>query len=121
MSASLFPGATPHPSGFQQVSPLDVKDRLGELRLIDVREPDEFVGALGRVSGAELVPLGGVDGAARSWSREAPLLVICRSGGRSGRAATALAGMGFTRVYNLTGGMLLWNELGYPVVTGPVG
>jgi rhodanese-related sulfurtransferase len=42
--------------------------------------------------------------------------MVCRSGARSGRAAAALLGMGFTDVTNLTGGMLAWNAAGLPVV-----
>lgn len=75
-------------------------------RIIDVREPDEFVGELGHLPEAELHPLGGLLGAAEAWSREAPLLLVCRSGGRSSRAAVALAQLGFSQLYNLRGGML---------------
>ena len=88
---------------------------LGEFRLVDVREPDEFTGELGHVAGAELVPLGDVAAAAAGWDREAPLVVLCRSGGRSGRAATALEQLGFKRVASMAGGMLRWNALGQPV------
>ena len=62
-----------------------------DVRRIDVREPDEFSGPLGHLPGAELVPLGTLEAVARSWSRETPLLLICRSGARSGRAAGYLA------------------------------
>lgn len=74
--------------------------------LIDVREPDEFTGPLGHLAGAELVPLPTVEATAQGWSRDAPLVLICRSGGRLAKAATALAARGFTRLYNLAGGML---------------
>lgn len=115
-----FPTSSPHPAGFYQVSPAEVRDQVRSLRRIDVRELDEFTGPLGRISGAELVPVGVVATAALPWDRHQPLLLICRSGARSGRAAAALAGLGFTEVYNLVGGMLMWNELGLPVETGPV-
>ncbi|WP_223638225.1 rhodanese-like domain-containing protein [Corallococcus sp. EGB] len=103
---------TPHP--YQDVTPSQL-DTLGpEVRRIDVREPDEFTGPLGHLPGAELVPLGTLEAAAASWPRERPLLLICRSGGRSAKAAQALARGGFQRLYNLAGGMLAVREPGAP-------
>ncbi len=84
-------------------------------RLVDVREPGEFDGELGHVPGAELVPLGAIEGVAERWDRASPLLLICRSGGRSGKAALALAARGFGKVASLRGGMLAWNALRLPV------
>lgn len=75
-------------------------------RWIDVREPVEFDGPLGHLPGSELIPLAGLEAAAASWDREIPLLLICRSGARSGRAASALHQMGFKSLYNLAGGMV---------------
>jgi rhodanese-related sulfurtransferase len=86
-------------------------DTLGpEVRRIDVREPDEFEGPLGHLPRAELVPLGTLEAACATWSREAPLLLICRSGRRSVTAAELLARHGFGRLYNLKGGMLAVRE-----------
>lgn len=99
---------TPHP--YQDLTPSQL-DTLGpEVRRIDVREPDEFTGPLGHLPGAELVPLGTLESAAASWPREQPLLLICRSGGRSAKAAQALARGGFQHLYNLVGGMLAVRE-----------
>jgi rhodanese-related sulfurtransferase len=105
-----------HPDGWHDVAPAVAAqaDWTGARR-IDVREPEEFTGNLGHVPGAELVPLATVEAAARDWDRAAPVLVICRSGGRSGRAASALRAMGFERVYNLRGGMLAYTDLMLPV------
>lgn len=86
----------------------------GAARLIDVREPHEYSGELGHVAHSELVPLATVNDAAAKWDREQPLVMICRSGARSGRAAAALAAMGFKSVHNMVGGMLAWNEAGLP-------
>ncbi|MHA7633948.1 rhodanese-like domain-containing protein [Corallococcus sp. M7] len=99
---------TPRP--YQDLTPSQL-DTLGpEVRRIDVREPDEFTGPLGHLPGAELVPLGTLEAAAASWPREQPLLLICRSGGRSAKAAQALAQRGFQHLYNLVGGMLAVRE-----------
>ncbi|RKG60286.1 rhodanese-like domain-containing protein [Corallococcus sp. CA054B] len=99
---------TPHP--YQDLTPSQL-DTLGpEVRRIDVREPDEFTGPLSHLPGAELVPLGTLEAASASWPREQPLLLICRSGGRSSKAAQALAQRGFKHLYNLAGGMLAVRE-----------
>jgi glyoxylase-like metal-dependent hydrolase (beta-lactamase superfamily II) len=86
--------------------------------LIDVREQDEFRGELGHVPGSQLVPLSTVVKSARQWSKEQPIVLICRSGGRSGKAAAQLVAAGFRRVASLQGGMLKWNAEHLPVARG---
>jgi rhodanese-related sulfurtransferase len=72
-----------------------------EVLVLDVREPDEFGGELGHVAGAELVPLHVVGAAAAVLPRERPIVTVCRSGGRSGKAALELLGSGLGRVASL--------------------
>lgn len=93
-------------AGVPEVTPAWVQQHLGEFRVIDVREPHEL--ASGAIEGAENVPLAGVRGAAEAWDRQQPLVTVCRSGGRSGRAARELEGLGFVRVASMAGGMLAW-------------
>ena len=104
-----------------ELSPREALARKTELRFVDVREPGEYVGPLGHIDGAELLPLGRVVNDTAQWSREQPLLLICHSGGRSGRAAAALSELGFSTVYNLVGGMLAWEAAGLPRVHTPPG
>jgi sulfur-carrier protein adenylyltransferase/sulfurtransferase len=105
----------PTPWGWREIPVRDAAEALAEVRVIDVREPSEYTGPLGHIAGAELVPLGTVASAAAGWSREQPLLLVCRSGGRSGHAARALRQLGFATLYNLSGGMMAWNDAGLPV------
>lgn len=101
---------------FTDLSPLDVYSRPpGGPRLVDVREAHELDGELGHIRGVEHVPLATVAQAAAAWDRDAEIVVICRSGGRSARAAEQLAALGFRRVLNMAGGMLAWNAAGLPV------
>lgn len=93
--------------------------RRSTARLVDVREPDELVGDLGAICGVECVPLGTVEQAARGWDRDQEVVLICRSGARSGRVAASLARLGFTRVMNLTGGMIAYRSAGLPVHSEP--
>jgi sulfur dioxygenase len=96
-------------------SPQEVATIAGRVRLVDVREPSEFVGELRHVAGAELVPLATVLERAAAWPKHEPIVCVCRSGNRSGRAAEALVALGFADVTNMAGGMLAWNEAGLPV------
>ena len=114
--SALYEQGTPHAEGYRDVDVSAVAGVKNEVRLVDVREPSEYEGLLGHIAGAELVPLSTVEEAAGRWPREAELVMVCRSGARSGRAAAQLARKGFPRVMNLRGGMLAWNEAGLPVV-----
>lgn len=120
MVPSLHAHSDARPAGYRDVSPLGLLPHTSEVRLVDVRERDEFHGPLGHIPGAELVPLATVAAVAANWDRDAPLLLICRSGVRSVRAAGVLAAMGFRNLYNLSGGMLAWDASGLPRV-GQVG
>jgi rhodanese-related sulfurtransferase len=100
---------------YTDISVRDIESYRGKARLVDVREPFEYTGDLGHIAGAELVPLGSVSGAASSWDPNEPIVLICRSGGRSGRAADALVRAGFKNVMNMAGGMMAYNAAGLPV------
>lgn len=112
---SLFEDARPNPAGHRDVSVDQVTLPPAGVRLIDVREPHEFTGELGHVPGATLVPMATVPAEASSWPRDEPVLLVCRSGGRSANVAQFLTRAGFTKVMNLVGGMLAWNQAGRPV------
>jgi len=48
--------------------------------------------------------------------KNAPVVLYCRSGPMSVRAATTLAGLGYTRIYSLEGGFNAWSRAGLPMV-----
>jgi glyoxylase-like metal-dependent hydrolase (beta-lactamase superfamily II)/rhodanese-related sulfurtransferase len=100
---------------FADVDPTFVATNRDHVALVDVREPQEFTGELGHVPGAKLVPLAKLLDAAAGWDRDLEIVLVCRSGGRSARAATELAKRGFRHLYNLRGGMVAWNEARMPV------
>ncbi len=100
---------------FADVDPRYVAANREKVALVDVREPQEFTGELGHVPGAQLVPLSKLFDEAASWDRDLEIVLVCRSGGRSARAATELAKRGFRHLYNLRGGMLAWNAAELPV------
>lgn len=116
MTHPLFRNATAHQDGFRDVDPLLLEQHKAEVRMIDVREPHEYNGELGHIQGTELVPLATVAQAATGWDRDADIVMVCRSGGRSAQASRTLVSMGFTRVMNMRGGMIAWNHAQLPVV-----
>lgn len=112
----LFNNGARQEGGYRDVDPAQLYPHMKKARLIDVREPHEYVGELGHVEGAELFPLATVTGAARDWNRDREVVVICRSGARSAQASQSLVAMGFTRVMNLRGGMIAWNQAKLPIL-----
>lgn len=101
--------------GSKTVSGVGVREAVGLAEggavLVDVRDDDEWVA--GHAPDAVHVPLGEV-GAAEGFAGRR-VLVVCRSGNRSAKAAQALAGAGVD-VTNVTGGMSSWAAAGLPVV-----
>lgn len=81
--------------------------------LLDVREPEET--AIGRAPEAKTIPLGELQGRIHELGDAEPIIVVCRTGSRSALAADALVGAGFDAV-NLEGGMLAWQDAGFPVI-----
>lgn len=107
------------PGGVPEITSPELSKRLTDVVLVDVREPDEFRGELGHVPGSQLIPLASLEASADSLSRDKPVVIVCRSGGRSGKAALALARRGFSLVASLRGGMRAWGECGLSVEYGP--
>lgn len=96
----------------QDITVSELKSRIDEGSapvMVDVREPFEWDRQ--HLEGVEKISMGdipaGIDDMAAKWKNE-ELVVICRSGGRSGRITQYLRSQGFSNVRNLTGGMLAW-------------
>jgi rhodanese-related sulfurtransferase len=97
------------------IAPAELQQVSSKVRMIDVRQPEEFVGELGHIHGAELIVLDQLPDKISNLSKNETIVFVCRSGARSGQA-TAFAKMnGFTHVYNMKGGMIAWNNLLLPV------
>lgn len=87
-------------------------------QLLDVRTPEEF--KEGHLKGAlnYNVNSGVFENEIANLDKKRPVLVYCLSGGRSAAAAEVLAGKGFSKVYNLAGGIMKWNAKNKPVEDG---
>jgi len=97
------------PEGVPEVTIAWVAENKGAIRMVDVREFDEAE-ADGKIDGVEVIPIGTVDQASKSWDKEEPVITICRSGRRSGRVALELEKLGFKRIASMRGGMVAWQS-----------
>lgn len=86
--------------------------------VIDVCGPDEFVG--GHIVGAKNIPLGELEaklpGAVKN--KALPLVLVCASGARSGRAIAVAKKLGYENTHSLSGGMGAWRAAALPVEKG---
>ncbi|PEL14418.1 rhodanese-like domain-containing protein [Bacillus sp. AFS017336] len=76
-----------------------------DLNIIDVREVDEV--KTGKIPGAVNMPLGLIEFRMNEIDKSKEYIMVCRSGGRSGRATEFLESHGI-KVINMSGGMLSW-------------
>jgi adenylyltransferase/sulfurtransferase len=98
--------------GIPQITVQDLKhkqDAHENFFLLDVREPHEYPIAN---LGAPLIPVGSLDQriAEIPVAKDSEIIVHCRSGARSQKAAVILRNHGFTNVQNLAGGILEWAD-----------
>lgn len=94
-----------------EITPVRLKSRLDageDLFVLDVREPHEF--EIAKIPGTTLIPLGSLPQHVHELDSTADIVVHCKSGFRSGKAQRLLKEMGFSRVTNLTGGILRWSD-----------
>ncbi|QCU76835.1 rhodanese-like domain-containing protein [Citricoccus sp. SGAir0253] len=89
-----------------------VRDVPEDAAILDVREDDEFT--LGRAAGALHIPLGQLPDRIEELDPDTDYYVICRTGGRSMRAADFLVARGYSAV-NVAGGSGAWLESGRPM------
>ncbi len=78
-------------------------------QLLDVRTPEEF--SVDQIESAVNINWNGDDFEKKvaSYDKSKPIFVYCKVGGRSAKAATKLAELGFKEIYNLEGGIMKWN------------
>ena len=94
------------------MTPAEVGD---DTYLLDVRQPDEW--AAGHAPGAHHVPMMEIPARTAEVPADVEVVVVCRSGGRSGQVVSYLMGNGWDNVRNLDGGMQSWAATGREVVS----
>lgn len=103
-------------SGIKQIGPQEAvmlynhEDAL----VLDVRESSEYTD--GRIPKSKHLPLGQLKNRVGELEKfkDRPVIAVCRSGNRSGFACSVLKKHGFENVYNLSGGIVAWDQAGLP-------
>lgn len=101
------------PDDAPEIDVHEAKRRVSEgSAFVDVREPEEHANV--RIPGTALLPLSEVEARWRELPADREVVVHCRSGARSARVTAFLRERGIDAV-NVAGGILDWQEAGYPV------
>jgi rhodanese-related sulfurtransferase len=105
-------------SGAIDLSVTEFSAKVAEAGVItlDVRTPGEF--AEGHLKGARLIDFqsGNFENEISILDKNATYTVYCRSGNRSGQAVKVMRDTGFTKVFNMNGGVIDWANAGLPLV-----
>ena len=97
------------------ITPQTLKSWLGakDFLLVNV-----FASYMGEIESTDkFIPLNQIEGRLGELpQRDAKIVVYCRSGATSAQAARKLVQLGYTNVWNLAGGMIAWQQAGYPLI-----
>ena len=115
-SKVIFKSAQKNPENpaIEDIDPKELLEKLKSVVVVDVRRPDEWEGELGHIPGALHMVLDNLPQRISELPQDKTLVFVCKSGGRSGRATAFAQAQGFKNIYNMKGGMLLWNQLSQP-------
>ncbi|MGP9502097.1 rhodanese-like domain-containing protein [Specibacter sp. AOP5-B1-6] len=97
----------------QEITAADILAADPDVQIIDVREASEL--PTGMIEDAVHIPSGSVLERADELDKSRRVIAVCHGGGRSGRVAEALTGLGFN-ADTLVGGMSGWEAQGLPMV-----
>ena len=92
------------------------KARRNEIIVLDVRRDDEFYGETGHIENAVHIPIEELDSRVNELDKHKEIYVICYAGTRSAQACQILAERGFTKLFNIIGGMMEWSDNNFEVV-----
>ena len=103
--------------GYQTANPTQATQLINhdDAVVVDVREENEYL--KGHIVNSIHVPLGYLNERMKELEKykDKPIIVGCRSGQRSGQACATLKKNGFENVYNLSGGVLAWQNDNLPL------
>lgn len=106
----LFGGGYPAHESISLLTPEEFKNQIGnsKVQLVDVRTAREY--GAGHIQGAKNIDFysGKFASEFNKLKKDQPIYLYCRTGARSRHAANKLADMGFTKIYDLKGGIVRW-------------
>ncbi len=98
------------------ISPEEFNKNMGDIQLVDVRTPKEFSeGHLKNAVNIDFFDTSFMEDMGK-LDKNKELYIYCRSGNRSGKASKKLKAAGFTKVYDLEGGIIKWNKNNFEVI-----
>jgi rhodanese-related sulfurtransferase len=108
-------------TAYRTIPPKEVRSLLDtacHTIIIDVRSEQEFMSKTGHLDDARRIPNDSLILRANELEefKDRPILVYCRTGGRSVKAAETLTKLGFLQVYLLDGGITAWDKAGMIVI-----
>lgn len=113
----LWPSLNRILSGVRDVSVVEATQMINhrDAVVLDVREDSEY--RSGHVPRSRHIPLSQLNRHLSELQKlkDRPVVVICRTGSRSGRACAALRKNGLEQVYNLAGGITAWEQANMPM------
>ena len=91
-------------------NPVETQMKESTSQIVDVRTPGEFTS--GHIANAVNMDVtsGDFETKMASLDKEKPVMVYCKAGGRSAKAAAILRENGYKNVYDLDGGIMSWND-----------
>lgn len=108
----------PRIQGIHRITPVDATQMINreEALVLDVRGEAEF--KEGHILNSLHIPMKYLSDQMRKMDkhRSRPIITVCRTGQQSAGASAALRKHGFERVYNLSGGILAWQNASLPLI-----
>jgi len=106
---------SPTPAAVIDLAPADFAGKSAQGILIDVRTAAEI--AQGKIDGSLAMDYrqGDFEAQIAELPKDREIYLYCAVGGRSSKAGDLLIAQGFTKVYNLQGGLTAWTEAGLPI------
>ena len=86
---------------------------LEDVYVLDVREQYEYDEK--HIPGVTLLPMSEIQNRLDEVPKDKEVIVTCRTGNRSGQVTQFLSQNGFDNVHNMQGGIVAWEEAGFPV------
>lgn len=116
LSFSVFNCQSPSDKNVTQLSPKEFQSFLSnDIQLIDIRTGREFNAE--HINNAQNINFLSEDfsNTINKLNKEEPVFIYCRSGKRSGKSVAKFEKAGFTKIYELKGGILNWKSEGFKI------